>query len=67
VTDNGWGFDGAPALGEGLRLAQSFAEDAGGCLTLDGADGTAARLELPHQSGGRLRGPIPQAAGTAAA
>lgn len=48
VTDNGWGFDGTPTLGEGLALAQGFAEQHGGSLELDGADGTVARLELPH-------------------
>lgn len=49
ITDNGWGFEGLPALGEGLSLAQGFAEQHGGTLELDGADGTVARLELPHE------------------
>ncbi len=49
VTDNGWGFPGAPRMGEGLSLAQGFAERDGGSLHLDGTDGTVARLELPHQ------------------
>lgn len=48
ITDNGWGFEGTPTLGEGLSLARSFAEQAGGTLALDGTDGTVASLELPH-------------------
>lgn len=48
VTDNGWGFAGKPAIGEGLSLARGFAERAGGTLEIDGADGTVATLELPH-------------------
>jgi two-component sensor histidine kinase len=48
VTDNGWGFTGEPVTGEGLALARSFAERAGGSLDLDGTDGTVATLVLPH-------------------
>ena len=48
VTDNGWGFSGLPVMGEGLSLAQGFGQQHGGTLELDGADGTVARLELPH-------------------
>jgi two-component sensor histidine kinase len=48
VTDNGWGFAGTPRDGEGLALARGFARCHGGTLHLDGADGTVARLELPH-------------------
>lgn len=49
VIDNGWGFDDPPRIGEGLTLARSFAERVGGSLELDGADGTAAILTLPHR------------------
>jgi two-component sensor histidine kinase len=48
VTDNGWGFAGTPRLGEGLALARRFAARHGGLLRMDGEDGTAATLELPH-------------------
>jgi two-component sensor histidine kinase len=48
VTDNGWGFEGSPHFGEGLTLARLFAERAGGSLELDGVDGTAATVTLPH-------------------
>lgn len=48
VTDNGWGFSGAPHSGEGLALARSFAERHGGTLELDGTDGTQAVMTLPH-------------------
>ncbi len=48
VTDNGWGFETPPRFGEGLTLARLFAERAGGSLELDGADGTAATVTLPH-------------------
>jgi two-component sensor histidine kinase len=48
VADNGWGFAGAPRLGEGLALARSFAERRGGTLDVAGVDGTVATLELPH-------------------
>jgi two-component sensor histidine kinase len=48
ITDNGWGFEGAPKMGEGLALAHTFAEQSGGSLELDGADGTVATLRLPH-------------------
>jgi two-component sensor histidine kinase len=48
ITDNGWGFDGAPRMGEGLKLAHNFADRHGGMLHLEGADGTVATLELPH-------------------
>jgi two-component sensor histidine kinase len=47
IVDNGWGFNTAPQLGEGLALARSFAARHGGSLELDGMDGTVARLELP--------------------
>jgi two-component sensor histidine kinase len=48
VLDNGWGFKGTPRPGEGLSLARGFAARHGGSLTMDGADGTVATLELPH-------------------
>jgi two-component sensor histidine kinase len=48
VVDNGWGFSGRPREGEGLALARSFAAKHGGVLRLEGADGGAATLELPH-------------------
>lgn len=48
VSDNGWGFTGAPRSGEGLVLARGFAARHGGSLSLDGEDGTVATLELPH-------------------
>jgi two-component sensor histidine kinase len=48
VTDNGWGFDNPPLFGEGLTLARLFAERAGGSLEMDGTDGTAAVMTLPH-------------------
>lgn len=50
VTDNGWGFEGAPQFGEGLSLARLFAERAGGSLEMDGADGTNAVLTLRHDT-----------------
>jgi two-component sensor histidine kinase len=50
VTDNGWGFESAPQFGEGLRLAQLFAERAGGLLEMDGTDGTSATLTLRHDA-----------------
>lgn len=48
VIDNGWGFAGAPRLGEGLSLALGLAARVGGTLEIDGADGTVATMELPH-------------------
>ncbi len=48
VVDNGWGFAGAPQLGEGLSLALGLAARVGGTLEIDGADGTVATMELPH-------------------
>src|ERR1700761_2505518 len=49
VVDNGWGFSGTPRSGEGLALARSFATKHRGSLTMDGADGVVATLELPHE------------------
>jgi two-component sensor histidine kinase len=48
VLDNGWGFTGKPRSGEGLALTRDFAARHGGSLTMDGDDGTAATLKLPH-------------------
>jgi two-component sensor histidine kinase len=48
VVDNGWGFSGSPRFGEGLSLAESFADRHGGSLRLESADGTVATMELPH-------------------
>ncbi len=48
ISDNGWGFKGRPKEGEGLSLARNFATTHGGALTLDGADGAVATLELPN-------------------
>ena len=48
VLDNGWGFTGKPRSGEGLSLTRDFAARHGGQLSMDGDDGTVARLELPH-------------------
>jgi two-component sensor histidine kinase len=48
VVDNGWGFSGRPREGEGLALARGFAAKHGGALRLEGDDGAAATLELPH-------------------
>jgi two-component sensor histidine kinase len=51
VTDDGWGFSGEPRLGEGLFLAQGFAERHGGFLRLESAGGTVATMELLHRAG----------------
>jgi two-component sensor histidine kinase len=48
IVDNGWGFSGRPREGEGLTLARSLAAKHGGALRLEGVDGGAATLELPH-------------------
>jgi two-component sensor histidine kinase len=48
VLDNGWGFAGKPRSGEGLSLTREFAARHDGALTMDGDDGTVARLILPH-------------------
>jgi len=48
VTDNGWGFSDTPRWGEGLSLAQAFAERHGGSLRLESSDGTIATVELLH-------------------
>nr|WP_294531323.1 ATP-binding protein [uncultured Rhodopila sp.] len=50
VTDNGWGFSGLPGSGEGLSLAQGFAERHGGTLRLESAGGTVATMELLHSA-----------------
>jgi two-component sensor histidine kinase len=50
VTDDGWGFSGLPRSGEGLSLAQGFAERHGGTLRLENAGGTVATMELPHRA-----------------
>ncbi len=49
IIDDGWGFSGTPDLGEGLSLAQGFAERHGGTLRLESASGTVATMELPHR------------------
>nr|WP_294507273.1 ATP-binding protein [uncultured Rhodopila sp.] len=48
VTDNGWGFTGSPLYGEGLSLAQGFAERHAGSLRLESCGGAVAILVLPH-------------------
>jgi two-component sensor histidine kinase len=48
IVDNGWGFSGRPREGEGLALVRGFAAKHGGMLRLEGTDGGAATLELPH-------------------
>jgi two-component sensor histidine kinase len=48
VTDNGWGLSGTPRFGEGLSLAQGFAERHGGSLHLQSSSGTVATMKLPH-------------------
>ena len=48
VLDNGWGFAGSPRPGQGLALARGLAAFHGGSLAIDGEDGTAATLVLPH-------------------
>jgi two-component sensor histidine kinase len=50
VIDDGWGLSGAPRSGgEGLSLAQGFADRHGGSLRLESAGGTVATMELPHR------------------
>nr|WP_294554385.1 ATP-binding protein [uncultured Rhodopila sp.] len=48
VADNGWGFSAPPRLGEGLALAQGFAERHGGSLRLESCGGAVASMVLPH-------------------
>lgn len=48
VTDNGWGFAGAPRPGEGLSLALGFAERHGGSLRIETCGGTVATMVLLH-------------------
>jgi two-component sensor histidine kinase len=55
VTDDGWGFSGTPRLGEGLSLAQGFAERHGGALRLESTGGTVATMELRHRGTIRRR------------
>jgi two-component sensor histidine kinase len=49
ITDDGWGFSGTPRSGEGLSLAQGFADRHGGILRLESAGGTVATMQLPHR------------------
>jgi two-component sensor histidine kinase len=49
VTDDGWGFSGTPCPGEGLSLAEGFAERHGGTLRLESAAGTVATMKLLHR------------------
>lgn len=47
VTDDGNGFHGRPRFGEGLKVAQTLAEQHGGMLTLRSDGHTVATLDLP--------------------
>ncbi len=47
VTDDGWGFDGCPDAGEGLKIANELAASAGGTISLVKIHATVAGLELP--------------------
>ena len=49
VVDDGWGFSGTPCWGEGLSLAEGFAERHGGSLRLESAAGTVATMKLQHR------------------
>jgi two-component sensor histidine kinase len=48
VSDNGWGFAGAPRQGEGLSLARGFADRHSGSLRLESCGGAVATMELLH-------------------
>jgi two-component sensor histidine kinase len=49
VTDDGWGwgFQGSPEAGEGLKIASDLAASAGGTISLFRTHVTVAGLELP--------------------
>ena len=47
VTDDGWGFDGSPDAGEGMKIASDLAASAGGTVSLVRTHMTMAVLELP--------------------
>ena len=50
VTDDGNGFHGKPRFGEGLKVAQTLAEQYGGMLTLRCDGHTVATLDLPNDA-----------------
>jgi len=47
VTDDGWGFDGSPNAGEGMKIAGDLAASAGGTVSLLRTHVTVAALALP--------------------
>ena len=47
VTDDGWGFDGSPDAGDGLKIASELAASVGGTISLLRTRVTVAELELP--------------------
>lgn len=47
VTDDGWGFDGSPNAGEGMKIASDLAASAGGTVRLLRTHVTVAALALP--------------------
>ena len=49
VTDDGWGFDGSPDAGEGMKIAGDLAASAGGTVRLLRTHVTVAALELPSR------------------
>jgi two-component sensor histidine kinase len=61
VTDDGWGFNGCPDTGEGLKIAGDLAAAAGGTISLLRTHVTVAELALPspqvqHRFGDRSMG-----------
>jgi two-component sensor histidine kinase len=62
VTDDGWGFNGSPDAGDGLKIADDLAAAAGGTISLVRTHVTVAGLQLPsprarHGLRGRSAGP----------
>lgn len=53
VIDDGWGFDGSPDAGEGMKIAGDLAASAGGVVSLLRTHVTMAVLELPSPRGRR--------------
>ena len=47
ITDDGWGFDSSPNVGEGMKIAGDLAAAAGGTINLLRTHVTVAALELP--------------------
>ncbi len=56
ITDDGWGFDGSPNAGEGLKIAADLAASAGGTVSLLRTDVTVATLQLPSPGAKRCAG-----------